>query len=534
MEKLIVNYLRHLDIPVSEKYCIRQIVSHPDYPSLLSIVDTLNGLGIEHKIFRIPSNHLSEVSFPYLIQLEEAGKTNDLIPIYNQKDLNNSALKDHKNSSVIIIQCEPTDKIVNEKNNLAFSEEKQSRNIVKTGLLTAVGLLLLLFSKISSLNHALFIASSLLGGVAGYFLYAKTIGIKYKTIEEFCMAGKRSNCDQVLHSEAATIFGKFKLSDATFSYFLTQLFLLTLFVTQPIKSSNYILLFYGLGIVTIPIVGFSILYQSVKLKTWCFLCMAVNAILISQLVLLYNFDLSPVSIFQQGLVYPAAVFSLMFIPFSSGLILLRQLIVKKNEAEYEELALNRIKHNPIVFITLLNRSRRFDITPFSQEMVIGEKSAPVKVTMAVSLHCNPCKRAVNEIVQITSLYPNLIQLVLRFKRSGATDETVLSPADYLISYWDQFIQGSSNESERTFKLIRDWYAEHDFESFKSIYPMDSSLTGSSELLNEHDDWIEASEINRTPTIIIDNHELPENYKLDDLVAVLPLYLDSTNKIPIEY
>jgi len=50
MEQVVFQYLRQLKIPVSQGYLQKLIASHPAYPSLLSVADTLEGLGIDHKV----------------------------------------------------------------------------------------------------------------------------------------------------------------------------------------------------------------------------------------------------------------------------------------------------------------------------------------------------------------------------------------------------------------------------------------------------------------------------------------------------
>ncbi len=69
MEQVVVDYLKYLGIPVSEKYRKKIILSHPDYPSLLTISDTLEKLGIPSQIGRIEKRHLPKVEFPFLTQI---------------------------------------------------------------------------------------------------------------------------------------------------------------------------------------------------------------------------------------------------------------------------------------------------------------------------------------------------------------------------------------------------------------------------------------------------------------------------------
>lgn len=97
MDQVIVNYLKYLGILVSEAYCKKAVLSHPDYSSLLSISDVLQRLGIPCQIGRIEERYLPKVEFPFLIQMENSG---ELVQITKRTDFEKNEL-DFLNS-----QCE--------------------------------------------------------------------------------------------------------------------------------------------------------------------------------------------------------------------------------------------------------------------------------------------------------------------------------------------------------------------------------------------------------------------------------------------
>ena len=67
------TWLQELKIPASKTYIKQQLFSHPDYPSLLSITDTLNELGIENTAVHIEKGQLHEVPTPFLAHLNDRG-----------------------------------------------------------------------------------------------------------------------------------------------------------------------------------------------------------------------------------------------------------------------------------------------------------------------------------------------------------------------------------------------------------------------------------------------------------------------------
>jgi hypothetical protein len=63
-EHILYRWLRSMKIPVSKMFLKQQLLSHPDYPSLLSITDTLDELNIhcgKRWIGKIPIPFLAHI-----------------------------------------------------------------------------------------------------------------------------------------------------------------------------------------------------------------------------------------------------------------------------------------------------------------------------------------------------------------------------------------------------------------------------------------------------------------------------------------
>jgi ABC-type bacteriocin/lantibiotic exporter with double-glycine peptidase domain len=66
---LLIRWLQKLNIPVSARYIKEKFLSHPDYPSLLSITDSLNELGIENAALVVDKEKLNEIPIPFLAHI---------------------------------------------------------------------------------------------------------------------------------------------------------------------------------------------------------------------------------------------------------------------------------------------------------------------------------------------------------------------------------------------------------------------------------------------------------------------------------
>lgn len=122
MEKAVSDYLSTLDIPISERYCKKRIASHPNYPSILAVSDTLHQLGIKHTVARADMKQPNQIPLPALLHMEAGGGS--LLPVYESGELN--ALADKlKSWSGVLLRAEPTNMVADKENSLALKEERR-------------------------------------------------------------------------------------------------------------------------------------------------------------------------------------------------------------------------------------------------------------------------------------------------------------------------------------------------------------------------------------------------------------------------
>ncbi|TVR35726.1 MAG: hypothetical protein EA390_01275 [Balneolaceae bacterium] len=520
MEQAVAAYLKYLNIPVSERYCKKRIASHPDYPSILAVADTLQQFGIPHTAVRANKENLSDLPFPSLLHLETAGGS--LLPVFDAKDLEDSGEKLNHWSGVLI-KAEPTTEIADKENKKALDEEKRFKILSSSFIFTVAGLvaipLLLSFSWV----QLLIIVTALAGVVTGYVLFAKDLGITYQAVESFCNAGTGSGCGKVLRSEEGKLFGFITFSDLTLGYFVAQLAAVGLVV--PLWSGGGLLSVLGwMSILAVPIIGYSLWLQAFKIKEWCRLCLVVSGILAVQ-AFIFGY------LFYSGLMNPmafalpeAVITLLLFGLAGSSLLLLKQAIQEKNRAVQNEIAAARIKNSPEVFTSLLFRQRQVDITPFEHDFLIGSPDAQVKLTMAVNLYCGPCKNELEPAKELMSIYPGQISLSLRFLKSGDKGEI----SGRLLKAWLHSLKERKNGLPDGQALMDEWYELMDVEKFTSAHHLNDTLhpTEADAYLNTHYDWVKSAGITKTPTTFMNGYELPAAYRVKDLAALIPGLVDS--------
>ena len=524
MEHTVAAYLKYLNIPVSQKYCEKLILSHPDYPSFLSIADTLERLGIRYKVAKVGKEHLDHLTFPYLLQSNV--KRGELTFIKNRKGLEGHKL-DFEDSNGVVLQAEPVDTIADEENNKQRSKEIFLR-VVSVALISAVVILLSL-SAIQSISwvYISLLITALGGAIVSYLIVAKELGFQYKPVESFCRAGKKTSCDAILDSDAATLFGPVTFSDAAISCFLFQFMTVGFLIPQFEEALPTLWVLTGLSALTIPVIGYSLYYQAIRVKTWCRLCLMVDGVLILQLALFgYMYITGVVSVMDVN-IFPLVLAVLLFVVIGSSVLLIKHILKRSSLSEQAEIAANRIKNAPDVFMHLLAQEMRVDVTPFEQELLIGDPKAPVKIIMAASLWCSPCKAGFEQATELVAAYPGKVNLVIRLLESSEDNSNHPGVSTYILTYWQQQIQGKSEASVRTEKLIRDWYVTRELEAFTQQYPIDkvTDMTGISRLADQHNEWMNQSEITTTPTFFINGYQLPKQYRLEDVMALIPAVAD---------
>jgi protein-disulfide isomerase/uncharacterized membrane protein len=520
MEHIVVEYLKELNIPVSSTYCKKLIRSHPDYPSLLSIADTLERLGIGYQATKITKEIVEQLDFPYLLQFN--GDQGELKLIMNQKDL--PEIDDSERyTRGAVLQVEPTDSITDGNNNEQRSEETFLKATSISLIAAIAGMVAFSSIQVSSWMHVLLLITAIAGSMTGYLLIAKEVGVTYKPVESFCKQGEKTNCDAVLQSEDTQLFGKATLSDAVATYFIFQLLILSLFIPFVENELSFLAVLTVLSAVAIPVIGYSLYYQMIKVKTWCRLCLAVDGVLAVQAALFggryFHSSLQSANI-QPGVLVTSGFF---FIAVGAAVLLIKNKLREAKKATEVEIRASRIKNNPSVFLHLLTQQRQVHIPSDGMDLEIGKSDAPITLLMIGSLGCGPCKVGFEKAMQLVRAYPLKVSLRIRFLLSGAHNGAV-TPDQYLLYYWQKKIYGKEDESIRTQKLLQTWYNRMDLERFKREYQITVNGDMQEEnhaLIDGWQKWFEQVDVNRTPTFFMNGYELPKEYRMEELMGLIP-------------
>lgn len=512
----LTSLLKYLKIPVSGSYCDQLINSHPDFPSLLSFVDTLDRLGIPNIAARIEKDKLADLPFPYVLQL---ATRKDLVFIANPRDLTENKEK-IEDWSGIVLHIEPTSTIKDPENNRLYKRER----LLSFFIYTSITALLIPFLWSAYLMFTPFMilvyAASIAGLVVGYLLVAKDLGIKFDIVENFCTpAGRRNNCEQVLESEGASFFGFAKLSDLVLIYFLCQACCLAMLSVLPSWSTSVLQGLYVVSLAAVPMVIYSIVYQQ-KIGTWCKLCLIVDGLLLLQVIAFF----AAIGLPFKGAFEPVVIATLV----AGSFVITSIVLVFKNQLD-DTLASRkdasdaaRVKNSHFVFDQMSSGTEAEVEFRSHIRLLSGSKDAPLKFVMASNLYCKPCSVQHEKLEALIDLYPELVSAEYRFIQPKDYSQ-IPNSNHYVIEYWMRNIRGLDNEKDLTRKLLTDWYEHMDIQKFRELYPMENDAPSDEcqEVEKEHIAWSRRQAITRTPMIYLNGRMLPKDYWPADLAIMAP-------------
>lgn len=499
-ETVVSRWLHNMKIPVSSSLLRDKLCSHPDYPSLASITDTLDELGIDNAAIVVDKEKIGEVPVPFLAHSSNNG--GGFIVINNVKEQLQQNTEFEKTWNGIAVLAGKPENWRHKENERRLVKERKSKYNIVLSCAAAI-----LFSGVSLFNHfswqltGLFL-SSLAGLATAILIVQQELGISNELTEQLCAAGKNTDCDAVMHSKGSK-FGKwFNWADAGIIYFSSFLLLL-------ISSSQ--LLLAVLSATAIPFTFFSLYYQWRVVKKWCTLCLITVAILWIQFVLLMpiliQFNLTAVSISE--IAFATFIITAMA---TAWLLILKPSLHSNRELTSKNYSLLRFKNNPDIFTALLKQQRQVDITPFENDLQLGNPNAPLQIMVACNPYCGPCAKAhemLNEIVT-----KNDIGLTVRFTAKAENKEDKRTQA---VEYILQLLTGETNNYKM--QVLHDWYLKMNMAEFANKYPL-KEKADADDLLKKHEQWSGKMKIAFTPTIFINGYELPKQYNVADLKRLL--------------
>ncbi|MES2653386.1 MAG: vitamin K epoxide reductase family protein [Bacteroidota bacterium] len=501
--------IQTLKIKVSSFTLKKTLTSHPEYPSLLAISDSLNAWNVPHTNVKIQKLTYKDsvLKFPFIAHLN----AKEFILVHSimgsTVTFSNEERKEAKMDEDVFLHLWDGIVLYAEKGEASgeadFKRARLEGWLVKARIPFLIMIILGCFFSVVNYSiptwyYFVLLALKLSGISLTVLLLAHSVDANNPFIQNLCSLGKKNNCNAVLKSDAAKVTTWLSWSEVGFFYYAGG-FLSLLFAPTSLPLLAFLNLF------ALPYTLYSIHYQF-KQKNWCILCCTVQVLLCLEALAFtfqsqYGLNLSLVS--------PILVIFAFLLPIATWSVL-RPLLLKAEQAVPMTKQLKKFKYNSELFQQMLTAQARYIVTDELRPIVLGNLESETTITMVSNPFCGPCgtaHRAIEEWLNES----NDFKLQIVFTTVNRDNDERTKVARHLTAL-------NIHQDKRVVeKALNDWYSQTNkkYEVWAESYPI--SFNGEISIaIEKQQRWCELAEIEFTPTILVNGYKLPELYRLEDL------------------
>lgn len=507
--------IRYFGIRITHDSVREFIKSDPDFPSLKSICNFFEAYGIINYPLRIEKNELSDIDRPFLAHINDNGWKIILVYRINEgavifaDSLSGKRIMSYQHlikkwDGVIII----TD-TESKAEQVDFKARKADEIINKA--IISFPFVVLFFStvycllpltydlneKINLLSISI-IFSHILGLVFSILLFRNELNLKSSLSEKLCHISTNTDCEAVTKGGVSKIMGSVTWAEIGIVYFSGGLLILS--VIDRIEAINLIKI---LSICSIPYPIFSVLYQWLKIKKWCPFCLMV------QLVLMFEFA---ALILRPGSHVNVSVFmvsSLVFLSILILTVLYKFHIIYKLEKDDYKIKFLKFKRDPDLFLHEFRKAGKIVLPKEDLLLTYGDLRSDIEITAFLSLYCSACSSKFFDILNLIRKESGFkIQLVLPNMKDEVTSKLLKQICFYM---------GAGNKEE-SLMLLEKWY-KTDINIKQRIFNGLNAIenpAGYDEMIIQNQELFRTGNIQRVPTILVNDFILPQMYTLEEL------------------
>lgn len=506
------HLLACLAAPVTRTALTETLLSHPQFPSLLSLAESFEEWGVDALPVRLRAGQWEQVSTPLVAELQAENDQEhwSVVESLSEEAVTYTVFGEGAPYSI----TEPLEAFLTRTTGVALLAEadaqagegdyaahrRQERLKQAAVPVVTVAAVFLLGLGLWRLQSSLLVGWSvvnLLGLAFCVALLAEKWGEAGSFVKKLCGTGPKLGCDRVVNSSAGTLFGWLSLAEVGLVYFAGTMLTLSL---SP-ATAGWLLVLNALAL---PYTVFSVGYQAFVVKAWCRLCLGVQAVLwVSALLGYVIWQGLDLAFGREQLLLTAAGFVLATL----GYMAVHAWQKERRRAQRLERENRRFKRSPEVFAALLEKQPVVDTQGLPDELVLGSSDAPVTLTVVSNPYCPPCTEAHPVLERLLNRFPGGVKLVLRFTGNPYDEaDRHNQAARHLISLARQPNRAAA---------VHDWYATKDYAAWSARYPADPDVDAA-HLHRLHLAWCERAGVEYTPSTFINGRLLPGIFTVRDL------------------
>lgn len=517
-------FVKSLNVKISYTTLKNEIEEHPFYPSLLSISEVLSNFGIQNITAKFEIHKIPDLPTPFLIQIKNKESDNNFFSVVRKTNKEVIEYYDPQSRkwkiedrNAFILRCtgialiaEATqnagekkykDEILKEKKSLYF---QYFAALILPLLVATQGIVGFVNNGNSALQPFAFAVLYLLGSVICLLLILNDIGHHSPAVQAICGSGKKVNCNAVLSSDGAKIFGV-NWSIVGYTYFVGGLIYILIL---GFNHKGHLFILWQSNLIGTLYIFYSIYYQWRIAKNWCLLCLSVQLNLL--LITIFGFLAGWHHYTGFSLSDIIGLLTSFIITFITS-ILLYSILVKIKDYRNGKLEFQRLKRNPDFLRKNLSEQKAITGKMDDLGITLGNPMARNKIVKVCNPYCNPCSLVHDSVKELLN-NSNDLSIQIIFTATNDSHDTRAYPVRHFLALYE-------NNKVDINDALNDWYHSSDksYETFAAKYPVESSaLSQQNEKIEAMRIWCDGMGISFTPTFFANGYQLPDTYNIMDL------------------
>lgn len=500
MISLVKKYLELTQFSEHKESFEDLFLSHPNYPSVYAVTDSLDGLSVENIAIKVPKEQLQELPNSFLALFNDdfvlVYRTEASIKIETDKgEKKNLTFNEFLSGwNGVILAIEPN------TNKILKNEKSNTKWFSYTSPVILLIILSVAFNHYSFTNMVL-LATSLIGLVISIFIVQEKLGYKNEIASRFCSINPKASCDSVIKSSKSDINKWVGFSDLPLIFFGVN----TLSILLQPENSAVIVGF--LSLVSVPVIIYSIWLQQFELKKWCVLCLAVSFVLLLQGFVFGVTQNTFPDLAAANLV--AYAFSLLLL--TPGWLLVKPVLENKMKAEKAVTQAKKFKRNFGLFNFLSKEIPASDGFDQLEGLRFGGKNAEINLTIIISPSCGHCHKAFEDAFELHSKFPERVSLNVLFNINPENNDN-----QYKIVV-ESLLTISNVSPELAVEAICDWHIRKiGLDKWKDKWVVTVVDMKTNHQIYLQYNWCMENGFNYTPVKITNGKLFPDAYEISEL------------------
>lgn len=516
--KSLFNYLEAEDIHVDKEEFDFQFNSHPDFPSLLALSDTLTFFNVKNGAFNVNKTEIDLLPNKFFARLNKSNsdflsyvqKKDETFIYSNGVDKNSIAKTDFESLwSDIVLLVENEDTVPKAKSKPKYNY------IVPTVTLALITAVIVLTSPKNW--FLLFYTLPIFGLLFSIAALKDLFSTKSELFNKFCNVTANTSCKIVVNSTKWKFFDTISFNDLGILFFSTQVVGLFLMGLLNLYSAYFSIQIVVL-LFSVPVVIASLYYQKYIEKKWCPICLAIIGVIILELcaVILIHSNFG----FNIGLLSVLLFFATISL-LTTVWLPLKKVLKKVNDLKTVELKANRFKRNYNTFKLLLTSEEPYNLP--ESKLVFGKKGANLKISIITSPFCGHCEKPYKLLKDIEKKYGEQLQISVFYHISNSDD--------WLSRFVSILIEKYLRNQNDYYSAMDYWYEIKDSDIWLERYDIKDN-TSSNDYLEElfgHSNFFLKNNLNFTPCLFINGYKYPMGYGIKELPYLVEELIEDFNK-----